>query len=365
MTSKNPYLIALEPDIGVARSWALVPPDVLPLWKMVVDIGVRHDPDDTGFSFDHVGALGLDRRSTMQRGVGEAVERSALLTPFDAPDLVSAVSLTDGSRVEIDRREVDYPGNAESGSYEATPSGAASGLSLEDATRAALIEQIERDAIQVAWCRQDGLRRIPDSTLSTLPTYATALDSAAKLGVTLTMARIPVACPGLTTAIAFAHDAESGIAAVGMKASDEPDRAVGGAAQESLQVVDALRAMTRSPAPARVTNDLERAHHFLQPEAAAQIVDWFEAAPLDDAVTLPATPVLTEELLAAVIADGGDPLRIDLTDRLPEAVRHVGWHAVKILVRGYQPLRMDETLDSTYVTTRIGALATTAPHPLI
>ena len=50
----------------------------------------------------------------------------------------------------------------------------------------------------------------------------------------------------------------------------------------------------------------------------------------------------TDDIVSTLIADGLDPYVVDLTDRLPERVRQLGWSVVKVLPVGYQPLRIDE-----------------------
>ena len=68
-------------------------------------------------------------------------------------------------------------------------------------------------------------------------------------------------------------------------------------------------------------------------------------------------------------ASGGGPVAVDLTARLPEAHRAMGWHAAKVIVAGYQSLRMDERHQFTWQRARLAAAGSAVPgsfpHPLI
>jgi ribosomal protein S12 methylthiotransferase accessory factor len=86
--------------------------------------------------------------------------------------------------------------------------------------------------------------------------------------------------------------------------------------------------------------------------------------------------VPTEELVRAMVADGADPLIVDLTHRLPLGVRKSGWAAVKAVPVGYQQLRIDDTRTDTWNTARLASAETRTgltagpaptgvrPHPL-
>ena len=116
----------------------------------------------------------------------------------------------------------------------------------------------------------------------------------------------------------------------------------------------------------RVRGDEDRVRWFLERTNANTVHTWFESAELvDTPISTSARPIPCEDLVEAVIRDGGYPLRVDMTERLPKTIRDAGWHAVKVLVRGYQPLRMDESIASTIVSGRIGDMVTSTPHPLI
>ncbi|MFF4228970.1 hypothetical protein [Streptomyces sp. NPDC001820] len=80
---------------------------------------------------------------------------------------------------------------------------------------------------------------------------------------------------------------------------------------------------------------------------------------------------------ATLLVDGADPLAIDLTGRLPVALREMGWAAVKVVPVGYQQLRMTESYGFSWNTERLRTAESRAglaadgrpayrdrPHPL-
>jgi len=57
----------------------------------------------------------------------------------------------------------------------------------------------------------------------------------------------------------------------------------------------------------------------------------------------------------AIVADGGDPIVVDLTARLPEPLRVMGWAAVKVIPVGYQHLRIDERMPHSWNVPRLAS----------
>ncbi|GLY50312.1 YcaO-like family protein [Lentzea sp. NBRC 102530] len=366
----------LDPANGLTRGWEMRAPEAdRPMWSVAVDVGGAHP----------VGACGAGRMDTLARAAGEAVERFALV-PGDGVESVRARSLPgaldfagaslgdpraagetllwyrgcwmdSGAPVWVPAGMVDHPGDTPW--FDSTPSGAAAGPDLEFAARAALLEWIERDAVAVAWATGAGVRRVEPPPGPVRRLVESARDVAPQL------VSVPV-LPGLTCVVAAVVDGPA-LAAVGAKAHHDADRAMLVALQESLQVRAALLAMRAEwgevTAPEVVRDDADRARLYLTPAAVAEVRERLHDQPLTELASGPAMTL--DELVAAVVADGGRPALVDLTARLPELHRAMGWRAVKVVVPGYQPLRMDERHVFGWRHDRLNGAVGSFPHPLI
>ncbi|WP_116246380.1 YcaO-like family protein [Nocardiopsis sp. FIRDI 009] len=419
----------LGPAGEITRLLALTPPRLPdnPLWGAGVEL---HPPpgmtaEDTPLSARMVGAHGHSRSDALLRGSGEAVERFALhpvpgLVPVrgraaDLPhpalhfhgdgiglgDPAAADAdltwyegrrLRDSAPVMVPAPLVDWPADpVESVHFDPGPSGAAAGSTPEMALRSALLEVLERDAITVAWER--GLRlpsfTDPDeiapadarsggtrSALMSLWTLARGE------GLAPALARLPTAVPEVWCFVAaLVGSARPGaLATVGLKVSDRPWEALLGAFQEAWQVRTALD-LSRSAFGANgldgpITNEDERIQYLLTEEGYASVRDWVGGFVPGERPEPPG-PVDCDRLLQGILADGGDPVAVDLTPRLPEPLRRMGWCAVKVIPVGYQHLRMDERpswswnrvrLDSAVERTgceaRHSGTPSGRPHPL-
>lgn len=419
----------LSPAGGIARVLSLSPPrrPHNPLWCAGAELkpppGLT--PEDTPLSARMVGAHGHSRADALLRGSGEAVERFALhplpgvptvrgratelphpALEFHEPDVAlgdpAAVDtelhwyegrrLRDSAPVMVPAALVDWPADpVESRYFDPGPSGAAAGNSAEMALRSALLEVVERDAILVAWER--GLR-LPSYTDPEDVVPRTAASGAARSalmslwalargeGLTPKLARLPTAVPQAWCFVAALVDpARPGaLATVGLKVSDRPWEALLGAFQESWQVRTALELsrdeMGVLPLDGPITDEDDRIRHMLTPEGFDSIRDWVEGFVPGERPAAPA-PVNSGDLLHGILADGGDPVSVDLTPRLPAQLRSMGWHAVKVIPVGYQHLRMDERLtwsrnrprlasapERTGLTARYPETSPERPHPL-
>ncbi|MEV0393946.1 YcaO-like family protein [Polymorphospora rubra] len=417
----------LDARNGLSRTFAIGAPrpPVELLWQTVVELDRPGDPDDESLppSARYVGAGAYSRSDSVLRGAGEAVERAALhpargtlegtvrgrradLGPaalaYDRPDLAlgapgtadheltwyPARRLRDGAPLLVPAGLVDWPcADDEAPTFDPGPSGAASGAGYDMALRNALLEMIERDAVMVAWERGLHLPRIAPPESGTGPTgraVAALLSTAAAAGLRVVLARVPTAFPDLCCGVAVVVDEWGGgrAAAVGCKVSEDPARSVLGALQEGLQVRGLLR-NTRGDGPppdvpARIHDENDRVAFMLATEGTDSIVGW-------TADFTPPTPLsagrarrpTVDDLVAGLVADGADPLVVDLTARLPARIRAMGWAAVKVVPAGYQHLRMDEEKDWSWnrprlatAEARTGLVATFAPgqrrrpHPL-
>ncbi|MET9829086.1 YcaO-like family protein [Streptomyces sp. NPDC006385] len=399
----------LAPTTGIATRYSLLPPQPdNPLWSTAVALNPIEGWDETNTPLSALvaGANGHSRADALLRGAGEAVERRALhpddhlpvvhgtatelgTNAFQAhahalahPDAATtslawypALRLSDSSTVLVPAGLVDWPTTAPAALFDPSPSGAASGGSRDMALRSALVEIVERDAFTTAWGRQlrlpshtDPIRAVAEApdhptgeALRTL--WRRALDQ----GIEATFAHIPTAVPGLWCVVACLIDPRgttrpgaNAMATVGMKASDRPHDALLGALQEAWQVRAALEATRRDGpvhAPDPVVTEHDRIRYMLTAGAYTAVRDWVAGftpaqAPMTE------RKVSTDDIVTAVLADGADPLVVDLTPRLPATTRAMGWQAVKVVPAGYQHLRMDETHDWTWHLPRL----TTAPE---
>ncbi|WP_170944677.1 YcaO-like family protein [Rhodococcus sp. 14-2483-1-1] len=403
-------MATLNPNNGLARGWTLNPPRPPSslLWTVAVDIGMLDalQSDVHEHPLHAVGASGPDRRDAMVRAAGEAVERYALVARADRePQGVSAddidpgeptldvVSeglcsssaplhelrwyrgrcLATGGPVWVPAGTVDFPGHSEW--FDVTPSGAAAGPDVEFATTGALLEWVERDALQTVWASGNPLQTIDVASHSASSAHARALSKlmmavdAAGLAVQFCSIPSPTAIPCVVAAIV-----SDGVVAVGAKAHPDPARAMVVALQESLQVrsaMIAIREVHGDSAPVGgVRSDLDRALTWMSPGASEE---W--NGRVDDVRRGLPEPVekdsgdstIGETVLRRVQTSRGRPVVVELTDRLPEVHRDMGWCAVKVLVPGFQPLRMDETTSHGWRLDRIdgGVVAAGRPHPLI
>ncbi|WP_269858702.1 YcaO-like family protein [Streptomyces sp. RPT161] len=431
------YLATIAPATGVVRGSTVLPPSMPtePLWRGMMELAwdAGPAPADRPLAANVVGAYGVSRSDVFVRAIGEAVERYALRpaptddplhathaalgaptldfghheTSMGEPTVAScelawypARRLSDGVTVRVPAGLVDFPASdADAVGFDPSPSGAASGPGHQAALRSALLETIERDAVLVAWARRLELPRVDlGSTLAQLPPSPSltrlrrALDRAGGAGCEPILAQVPTGVPGVVCAVGIIVDGAQDdarrhpSAAVGCKASTDPAAALAGALQEALQIHSVLRVVRHrlpdapAPDPTAITDDVARALYFASGEGVAAVDRWTscfgEPVPLrppggGEEATL-------TELIDSVHADGGRPLVVDLSHRLPDPLRQMGWAVVKVIPDGYQPLLVNEQRAFVWnrprlatATHRTGLTAHAAvtdaipPHPLI
>ncbi|MFI5758066.1 YcaO-like family protein [Streptomyces sp. NPDC051569] len=354
-------------------------------------------------------------------------------------DWVPGRRLRDDTTVMVPAPLVDWPSlGADCALFDPGPSGAAAGSSPRMALRSALLEIVERDAVLGAWERGLRLPAYDDPDQVDLGPAGTAQAGSAQAGpgqagpgqagpgqagpaqagsaqvgtaqagpahgspgdrrsrtaltrlwrqardrgITPRLARVPTAVPGLWCVIGSLVDpaGPGALATVGLKASDRPWDALLGAFQEAWQVRAALES-SRAAGPRdeplkTIVTEADRIHHMLTPDGYASVRDWVEGF-VPAPGSPPAVDVSDEDILRAVLADGGDPVAVDLTPRLPPVLRSMGWCAVKVIPAGYQHLRMDEShgwswnaprLESAVARTgceaRYPGRSAARPHPL-
>jgi ribosomal protein S12 methylthiotransferase accessory factor len=131
-----------------------------------------------------------------------------------------------------------------------------------------------------------------------------------------------------------------------------------------LHVVAARETPLAQGAP--VMTDVDRARYWTSSGAVAGLRAWCQTFQLQSAPSPATHEPPASEIVGALLADGARPVAVDLTSRLPQAVRDGGWAVVKVIAVGYQPLRMNETHDFTWVRPRLATAAerTGCPSPL-
>lgn len=394
-------ILTLDPALGLVSESTVYPPNDAGLWRTVALLA-NGEVANPGFA-SAVGAFDVSRRRSLIRGAGEAVERYALVPasadadPLHAQgdverriDFVTgglgrasalacdlpwyrAVNLLTGEESRVPGPVVDYRPGASMVSdwdrlFDPSPNGAASGPSQSFAQASALAEVIERDAFLTAWYSGATLQKIDIHSLPESPTarnLAKLTEAALAQEVRATLALVPTAAPLVVAACFITGRSESvPFGAVGLKAAANPSSAVLGAMQEGLQIRELF--LSRHPssmAGGSVTDDASRADFWTTASAVAGLEDWIESFPMKAmpaGFDVPDVNDLTKYFAGRNIS----PHWVDLTHRLPPAIRQLGWHTGKAVCPGAVQLSMDET--KGLVLHPPGFVRSqTMPHPLI
>ncbi|MYR46550.1 YcaO-like family protein [Streptomyces sp. SID5910] len=404
------FVATLDPGNGLAEKSGMLPPapPADPLWKALIRLSCGADRAENAaqaLSPRVVGAYGHSRMDALVRGAGEAVERYALFPqPEPLPGAVrSAPSglgaralafagpgvalgdarvtdrpltwyparrLRDGAEILVPAGLVDYPAPAEEAEgFDPGPSGAASGQGYDMALRSALLETVERDALLVAWERRLRPRRVDVGAVDAdrvrkgkenahWRTLLKLWGSAREAGLVPVLADLPTGVPGVVCTVGVVID-ETGpqpLATVGCNATDQVGWSMLGALQEALQIRSAVVNQREShgygEAPAEIRDDDDRLRYVASRQCFDLVGEW--VAGFGEArAPRTARPVTTSGLLEGLLDDGADPLAVDLTGRLPAALREMGWAAVKVVPVGYQQLRMAESPGFSWNTERL------------
>ncbi|UKA64906.1 YcaO-like family protein [Arthrobacter sp. FW306-04-A] len=407
----------LDPSLGLVSDAQVYVPNEVGLWRTVAYLANAPWDGEHPRLSSAVGAFDVNRRSSVTRGSGEAVERFALVpVPADSEHLsvtnpcrekridfvgaglghpsalglefpwYRATNLVSGTQSHVPASVVDYnPGNfPEEGLagqfFDPSPNGAAAGPSEHFAMTSAVAEIIERDAFLWAWHKRTQLKKImvedfpaelsgnPDAR-SLTRLLRTALDS----GIHANLAFVPNDDGPLEIAVSvIIGDTKHGqFGAVGIKASADPISALRGALQEGLQIRELLLSRSLSPVTSHpaVTNDESRADFWMTRPAIDELRGWvqsFSKSPLPCAHPQPNVDDLVQHLARKGITSHW----VSLTHRLPAAIQEIGWEAGKAICPGAFPLTMDESKRLSLVPDgfdgppRRNAFAST-PHPLI
>lgn len=382
----------MHPSTGLVRAHGLEPPTSANgrMWRMTARLACEHTEhtEDTADAAGGLlltcvtGACSLTRAEVMVRTLGEAVERLAL---HRAPGLLARAEDLPGPRLEHRRPGaelggevgtdvlawhrarhlgtgsdlwvpaglVDYPASEETPRFDPGPSGAAAHLDLDSALRGALLETIERDALITAWACRLQLRDVPvDELVRRAPDdpawqrVADLLTRVREAGHEPVFAEVPHSVPGVRCVVGGVRfDTPDGTGVcLGTKTTPVPALAVAGALEESLQLLPALtdlHARSSRSAPDPVTGENDRLAFLASPTGVDALEEWLHD-PSPSTMPPHGADLDAPALLDATVADGLDPVLVDLTARLPASVRRHGWSVVKVLPVGYQPLRIDE-----------------------
>lgn len=402
----------LHPALGLVSEASVYVPNEMGLWRTVGQLS--NGAPGTRIA-SAVGAFDVTRRASLTRGAGEAVERFALVpVPADSEyllartgsadtkiDFVStglghvpalacdlpwyrATDLLTGKPTLVPAPVVDYsPGRRETNSWDGlfdpSPNGAASGPSEAFAQTSAIAEVMERDAFLAAWRHKIPLQKfdaksMPVAVRQTAESRGLSLllVAARAAGVEPTLAFVPNNGSPLLTAVCIITEEKGPVCygAVGLKAASDPVRALRGALQEGLQIRELFltRAQSADPASASrvsnasvatVTDDDSRARFWTTAPAIAELRQWvgsFRPTNFPGKQPEPDVDALVKHLAGRNVRSHW----VNLTHRLPAAIRELGWVAGKAVCPGAIPLTMDETKELFVMP---GCSST--PHPLI
>ncbi|WP_309107427.1 YcaO-like family protein [Arthrobacter sp.] len=376
------YVQTLNPDNGLARSVRILRPDGTNsfLWTVAVDIGQeRLDGPDAGIDMSWVGAAGIRRAPTLARAAGEAVERSALipgeglasggglpLAPRGAcwadTSTVPALKAYAATRYERDGIEaavavpaaaVDFPpAPGVLDLFDPGPSGTAAGIDLAMAEKSAAKEIIERSSAMLGWDQPEtALRYNLHGNGFCAQTLGLATAAAGQgVELELVLLREP---HGHAVWMAVAIDTRHMVVGAGLGLEQDPSQGVLRAVQESLQIRSLLINLKdfegwRTVVPP-ITSEMARARYWAADTSVAGIREWLDRIPRADrpprSTALSATQSDNQERRRTWLDSLPGYTMVDLTPRLPPAIREMGWCAVKIFCDTLQPLRMSDALD--------------------
>jgi thiazole/oxazole-forming peptide maturase SagD family component len=229
--------------------------------------------------------------------------------------------------------------------------GAAAGYSLRECLTRGLLEVIERDAFLLAWLTQARLARPPRpkdrhefSDLDRLLTECTRY----RLSVELRL--LPSSFPVSVVAAFMFDETDFGPKiAVGASAAFDPEEAGLKALLEALQLRSWLRSERNSlmrikariqPLSQPVLTMRQRAALLFREDYARIMREWIDETDDPPATSFPAISGL--ELAREVESQGGTVTVVDLSERLPRAVREIGIHVAKVIVPELQPLWLND-----------------------
>ena len=183
-----------------------------------------------------VAGCDLDIGVARARCRGEAIEYLSQLHHPEAPDWLSARSLSDGEVVEVRVDDVlQMPGASQPG----IGAGVAAGRTFEEAVAAALWELVERHAVTRWWYEGQAGHRLAAETEQAAQAYALALRGMARTRVTRLIDISERA--GLPVMVAISTEADGTGFVAGMAGHVDPTIAAQKAIRELVQMETGLR----------------------------------------------------------------------------------------------------------------------------
>jgi ribosomal protein S12 methylthiotransferase accessory factor len=230
--------------------------------------------------------------------------------------------------------------------------GAAAGSSVSDCAMRGLLEAIERDAFVLAWLRQARLGSLAQPRIDHPDTVhlQRLLQDCTRCRLFVALRRIPTLFP-VSVVAAFVFD-DSNIgphATVGASAGFDEEEAALKALLEALQLRSWLRSernrLTRMRAKTQpLSNPVQtlrqRAALLFRRDYAEVLHNWVDQT---NNVPVHSFPTISVgQLAAAVESQDASVTVVDLSERLPPAVRDRGIFVAKVVVPELQPLWLND-----------------------
>lgn len=383
------YLGTLAASNGLVREVRVIPPDgdIDLLWTVAADLvrpkaRLLEAQRGAGMDMSWVGAAGLRRGPTYVRAAGEAVERASLMPsvalpsgdglrvarsgslwrdPWPTGPTYRAVRFARGhtEAVAVPAAAVDFPPTstgAQLDAFDPGPSGTAAWTDRAAAVGSAARELIERDAVMRAWYCPALARRIADPR-PLGEEFGRLAEKARQVGVALHLVDAPGRRRGVLMCLAV--DEARGVVGAGISLERTPAQTALKAVQEALQIRSLLIRLkaTERPLPPElpITSERDRARFWCAPGAVDLAGRWLDMVPASD-------HEIVHTAQAAAWPDAvGEHVVVDLTARLPDPIRAMGWCAVKMFAPELQPLRMSEA----HAWNVLEPQAFDAPHPFV
>lgn len=300
--------------------------------------------------------LGVDALDPLCWDLFDDQTRSRPDFPFVVPSRTTEMSwvwgysLTNDNPVRVPASRVFCPyravapGDATDGPI---ISGYATGVSLEEAVYAAMMEVIERDAFMVAWANQLAGSRlaIDASSRGEVGSYLSAIESR---GIEVRCVLLDLDL-GAHTVVAIARDSRPGEPASVVAAAADVDaaaacrRALKELTANRLNVRHEMQQLATLPAadPEVVVDERLHGLLFAREDMVPRLNFWWDSS---EEVGLPEPPAETSafarlrKCVAAITTAGLQVVVIDLT---PPSIAALGLRVVKVLVPGTYPMNFD------------------------
>lgn len=415
------YSMTIDPASGIAAGYLCEQPqEKMPLWQLSIALPSNDEGMGKSFSACVVGASGINKEDAITRGAGEAVERYALnkqegRDPIAAkgsdlglsditPSLVNsgllgysfletreddqfytAKKLGTEERYRINAAAIDYPATSPSNDIDATSSGAASEFNLDRAFCHAIYELVERDAFERAW---HGITTPSSITFKDLlkvnnpPKLVASLEFMKKLGSINSFQLATLDSAANIPTVLAVYSTGEGVYGIGASAGDSIVGCAVKAMIESIQVEYLLRNWKKSSPNLDTTartspmTEIDRLAYLTTNKASRSIEEFCSRFVNNASLPLSNQSNRCEDLAIMLKKEGIELYGVDLTPRLPEKIRNIGWNAVRVIPTGLQVLRCNHSFHWNWCKSRffetipnsedeaISLLERTPPHPI-